>query len=66
MTREEQLALGLCDILARAKTHPAFDAEAFESRDVDSLVKQGGDICDWTMIAILADDALQSKQGEKA
>lgn len=49
----------LLQILEMVKDHPCFDAEAFECRDVDGLVKQGGDICAWTMVAIIADDALK-------
>lgn len=42
-----------------AISHPCFDPEAFEKRDVEGLAVRGGDVCDWTMIAILADDALK-------
>jgi hypothetical protein len=52
----------LQEILNEASDHPAFDRSAFESRDIDSLVKQGGDICDWTMIAIIAADALSNNE----
>lgn len=43
-----------------AMQHHCFDADCFERRDVDALAAQGGDICDWTMVAIHADDALKS------
>ncbi len=42
-----------------AMEHHCFDADCFERRDVDALVAKGGDICDWTMVAIHADDALR-------
>ena len=48
----------LQSILESARNHFCFDAEAFEQRDIDGLAIQGGDICDWTMIAITANDAL--------
>lgn len=49
-------------ILKTAMEHPCFDREAFDNRDFDSLEQQGGDICDWTMIAITAADALEEKK----
>lgn len=61
MTEHEQNTLllqALEDIRDRAMDHPLFDEVAFQHCDVESLAKQGGDICDWTMIAILAQDAL--------
>lgn len=42
-----------------AMEHHCFDADCFERRDIDALVAKGGDICDWTMVAIHADDALR-------
>lgn len=47
------------DILQRAKDHFCFDAERFQARDIQGLCDEGGEVCDWTMIAILADDALK-------
>jgi len=44
-----------------AMDHPCFDGEAFEKRDMDALTEVGGDVCDWTVIAIIADDALKGK-----
>ena len=38
--------------------HPAFDQDAYETRNIDALAEEGGDVCDWTMIAITAGDAL--------
>jgi len=46
-------------ILNRAKNHPAFDEQIFDDRDMDALIKFGGDVCDWTLTAIEADDALK-------
>jgi len=57
----EPLTAALLDIQCRAKEHPCFDADCFDRRDIDLLCEQGGDICDWTMIAILANDALKEK-----
>jgi hypothetical protein len=47
-----------------AMDHFAFDKDLFDSRDIDELVMRGGDICDWTMIAIIADDALQVEEAK--
>ena len=49
----------LINIRQMAWEHPMFDQAAFDKRDINGLVTVGGDICDWTMIAILADDALE-------
>jgi len=46
-------------IREKAMEHPMFWDEAFEARDIDGLINEGGDCCDWTMIAIEADDALK-------
>ena len=43
-----------------AMDHACFDEDCFDRRDVSGLCAQGGDICDWTMVAIHADDALKS------
>lgn len=60
-TPAEQLMWNaLEDVLDRATEHPCFDRDCFDRRDVDGLCDQGGDICDWTMIAIIADDALKA------
>ncbi len=53
-----KLRSALTEIGKMAKDHPAFYRAAFDDRDIDALVNEGGDTCDWTMIAILADDAL--------
>jgi hypothetical protein len=49
----------LTEILKMAKEHPCFDEDCFTRRDIDQLAKQGGDVCDWTMIAIHAEDGLK-------
>ena len=51
----------LVEIRRMAMDHPCFWQEAFDERDTDVLIEEGGDICDWTTIAILADDALKGK-----
>ncbi len=56
----EPLVSALNEIRKMAMEHPCFDADCFERRDIDGLCDQGGDICDWTMVAILADDALRA------
>lgn len=33
--------------------------EQIKARDIQGLCDEGGEVCDWTMIAILADDALK-------
>ena len=38
--------------------HPCCDKGLFESKDIKALCEIGGDICDWTMIAIEAQKAL--------
>ena len=53
----------LTEIRRMAMEHPAFDADCFDRRDIDGLCNQGGDICDWTMVAIHADDALRNGSG---
>jgi len=47
-------------IRSMAIDHPCFDQEKFEQRDLDGLAEEGGDICDWTRLAIIADDALKT------
>ena len=65
MTDTEKLKIlttALNEILARAKDHPCFDERLFDKRDFVRLATKGGDICDWTLIAIEADDALRAIQ----
>lgn len=59
------MKVALQEILYRATGHPAFDKELFDSRDMDALTAEGGDVFDWTVIAILADDALKGKKKGK-
>lgn len=47
------------EIRKMAMDHPCFDADCFERRDIDGLCALGGDVCDWTMIAIHAEDGLK-------
>lgn len=56
-----ELADALEQIRSMAEGHAAFDEVAFINRDFDALSKAGGATSDWTMIAILADDALKPK-----
>lgn len=56
-----RLVLALKEIRTMAKDHFAFDEDLFKARDVNALANEGGDTCDWTMVAILADDALNGK-----
>lgn len=61
MTEHEQntiLLKALEDIRDQVMQHPLFDEVAFHNRDIEGLAKSGGDVCDWTMIAILEQDAL--------
>lgn len=61
----QRITEALTEIRKMAQDHPAFFVDAFTERDIDALVKEGGDVCDWTMIAIIADDALnQNDQGD--
>ena len=56
----ERMVSALEEIRRIAMEHPCFDADCFERRDIDGLCEQGGDICDWTMVAIHADDGLRT------
>lgn len=55
----ERMVRALEEVRKMAMEHPCFDADCFERRDIDGLCDQGGDICDWTMVAIHADDGLR-------
>lgn len=57
-TAMETLEEALREIRRIATEHFRFDRDCFERRDMNALAKKGGDVCDWTTIAILADDAL--------
>ena len=57
---EDPLIDALTEIRKMAMEHPCFDVDCFERRDIDGLCAQGGDICDWTMVAIHADNGLKS------
>lgn len=54
----KRLREALVEIRQMAKNHSCFDGEFFERRDIDGLCAEGGDIADWTFLAIVADDAL--------
>ncbi len=56
----KNLLAALTHIRSIAMDHPCFDQEKFEQRDLEGLAEEGGDICDWTMLAIIADDALKT------
>jgi hypothetical protein len=56
--RRKAMETALTEIRERAMDHPAFDKVSFDNRDIATIVSEGGDVCDWTMIAILASDAL--------
>ena len=63
MNQREQLRRmkrALISIRARAKGHPAFDVELYDRRDLSALEDVGGDVFDWTVTAIEADDALEA------
>jgi len=61
MTLElKPLVEALESILATAKEHPAFAQDRFDDRDMDALENEGGDVADWTQIAITAADALKT------
>ena len=57
----DKLTEALATIRRMAMQHPCFDQDCFERRDIADLCRRGGDICDWTMIAITADNALQQE-----
>ena len=58
-----KLRNALIEIRKMAMEHPAFAEEAFRNRDIESLENEGGDIFDWTIVAIIADDALKGRKG---
>jgi hypothetical protein len=59
-TREiNDLVDALKRIRSMAMDHPCFDLQRFEQHDLEGLAKEGGDICDWTMLGIISDDALK-------
>ena len=58
----ERMRSALSDILKMSQQHACFDGVAFDKRDIQSLCDQAGDICDWTMIAILAADGLNEEK----
>jgi hypothetical protein len=64
--KTEVMAAALEEIRKMAMEHPCFDADCFKRRDIDGLCNQGGDICDWTMVAIHADDALRANAQAEA
>lgn len=57
--KSDKMRDALREILNRAMDHPCFDENAFAERNYGYLQEVGGDICDWTMIAITAADALK-------
>lgn len=64
-SKEAVMEKALQEILRMAMDQATFWQEAFDSRDMDGLITEGGDVCDWTVIAILADDALKGKKKGK-
>jgi hypothetical protein len=48
----------LYDIHQVAIKHPAFDITLYESEDTERLADAGGDVADWTVIAIWANKAM--------
>lgn len=54
-----KLIEALVKIRTTALDHPCCDPIMFEKRAIDELCDIGGEVCDWTMIAIDADDALK-------
>lgn len=58
LERQEEMVKALERIREMAMDHPCFELELFKSRNIDELSNVGGDICDWTMVAVISDDAL--------
>lgn len=56
----DPLREALKTIRDKAMDHSKFDREAFYAKDLEALAKIGGDTCDWTEIAIIADEALEA------
>ena len=57
--RSNALLDALKRIRSMALEHPCFDLEKFKQRDLNGLAEEGGEICDWTILAIISDDALK-------
>lgn len=57
----KKLSAALNHICETAMDHPAFDGEFFEMRDQVGMAEVGGEVADWTGIAIIADDALKGE-----
>jgi hypothetical protein len=49
----------LYDIRKTAMDHPAFDITLYKSEDIAGLADAGGDVADWTVIAIQANKAME-------
>ncbi len=62
LKKHSELIVALTEIRKMAMEHPAFYEAAFKERDIDALCEEGGDMCDWTMVAILSDDALRNNR----
>jgi len=56
-----RLKMVLEGIKQRAMDHAAFDEEAYRRRNIEQLIKKGGDVFDWTMIAIVAHEGIGDK-----
>ena len=59
ISAEAELIKALKSIRESAMDHPCFSKYYFRQRDIDGLSDIGGDVCEWTLIAIEADNALQ-------
>jgi hypothetical protein len=58
--RLDGMIASLKNIQEMAMDHPSFNSELFLNRDFYKLTDIGGDECDWTMIAIIASEGLES------
>ena len=47
-------------ILYKAKDHPCFDIDIFNTKDWERLMDEGGDMADWTGIALKIEEALEA------
>jgi len=59
VVQQERMKKALESIRDTAKAHPCFDGDCFERRDIDELEKVGGDVSNWTLVAIEAEEGLQ-------
>lgn len=59
--RIDELESALKQIHEVLLEHPNCDQDLYDQTDLAQLAEIGGDVCDWTVMAIIARDALARK-----